>query len=301
MLKWLRNQSRIVFLAATLMGLIMAAGCSSASQSASQASKPEGQLIVKVLDIGQGDSILIRVGGQVMLVDTGDIASREKLVAYIKKEGISVIDKLILTHPHNDHIGGVAAIFDNFAVKQIYDSGQPHTTATYRKYMETVEKKKIPFALLARGGKIEIGAGATLQIMAPEKPFLTEDNGQLDLNNNSIVAKLVYGSFSMLLTGDTEKQSEARMVKNHGAELKSTLLKVAHHGSNTSSTAEFLKAVAPEAAIVSLGANNDYHHPHPSIVKRYNDQKVKLYRTDQDGTVTISTDGKTYSITKEKK
>ena len=301
MIKWLRNQSRIVFLIAALAGILLVAGCSSASQTTSQAPKSEEQLIIKVLDVGQGDSILIRASGQVTLIDTGDIAFRENLVAYIKKEGISIIDKLILTHPHNDHIGGVAGIFDNFTVKQIYDSGQPHTTATYRKYMETVEKKKIPFALLAAGGRVEIGAGAELQIMAPGKPFLTEDNGQLDFNNNSIVAKLVYGSFSMLLTGDTEKQSEARMVKNYGTDLKSTLLKVAHHGSNTSSTVEFLKTVAPEAAIVSLGANNDYHHPHPSIVKRYNDQKVKLYRTDQDGTIMISTDGKTYSVAKEKK
>ena len=141
-----------------------------------------------------------------------------------------------------------------------------------------------------------ISSDVKLKIFAPEKPFI----GDSDLNNNSIVAKLIYNEFSMLLTGDAEKESEERMLKNYKAELKSSILKAGHHGSNTSSSLPFLKTVAPEAAIISLGANNDYHHPHPSILKRYGEAKIKVYRTDTDGTVTVSSDGKTYTITKEK-
>ena len=297
----IRKYFRMAIVLIALVAALAASGCGAGQQvPAAKTANADGGLVVKILDVGQGDSILIRAGGQVTLIDTGDVAAREKLTGYIKKEGITVIDKLILTHPHNDHIGGVAAVFDNFTVKQIYDSGQTTTTATFRKYLETVEKKKIPFALLAADGQVDLGQGAMLKILAPAKPFFTEDNGSLDLNNNAIVAKLVYGSFTMLLTSDAEKQSEEQMMKKYGAELKSSVIKVGHHGSNTSSSTAFLKAVAPEAAVITVGANNDYHHPHPSIVKRYEERKTKVYRSDLNGTLTISSDGKSWTISKEK-
>ena len=145
----IRKYFRMAIVLIALVAALAASGCGAGQQvPAAKTANADGGLVVKILDVGQGDSILIRAGGQVTLIDTGDIAAREKLTMYIKKEGISVIDKLILTHPHNDHIGGVAAIFDNFTVKQIYDSGQTTTTATFRRHLETVEKKKIPFALL---------------------------------------------------------------------------------------------------------------------------------------------------------
>lgn len=300
MAKWFLYRSQSAIMVLILAISLLAAGCSQNTQTATQASKAEGQVVVKVLDIGQGDAILIRSGGQITLIDSGDTPARDKLVSYIKQEGITVIDKLLLTHPHNDHIGGVAAIFDHFTVKQIYDSGQTTTTVTYRKYLETVEKKKIPFALLSAGSQVDIGGGAILKILAPEKPFFMEDNGKLDLNNNSIVAKLEYGTFAMLLTGDAEKDSENRMLSKYGNQLKSAVLKVGHHGSNTSSSPEFLRIVEPETAIISVGANNDYHHPHPSTLKKYADRKVKLYRTDTNGIVTITSDGKSYHVSKEK-
>lgn len=291
------QQIRPVAIALVLIMALFAAGCGSNGRPTGENA---GQVVVKVLDIGQGDAILIRAGGQVTLIDTGDTPAKEKLVTYLGKEGITTVDRLILTHPHSDHIGGATAIIEHFTVKQIYDSGQTTTTATYRKYMQTVEKKKIPFALLAAGDSVDVGGGAVLKILAPQKPFFTDDNGQLDLNNNSIVAKLIYGSFSMLFTGDAEKQSELRMVKNNSTDLKSAVLKVGHHGSNTSSSPEFLKAVAPQEAVISAGIDNDYHHPHPSTLKKLDSQKTKVYRTDRNGTVTITSDGKTYSISKEK-
>ncbi len=276
--------------------MVTTTACSKENGKSVSQGQVNSPLVVKVLDIGQGDAILIRTAGQTVLVDTGDIGTRDKLVAYIKKEGITTIDKVIITHPHADHLGGMSGILENFKVGQIYDSGQTTTTALYRKYLSLVQSKKIPFTVLTAGTEIVISSDVKLKIFAPEKPFI----GDSDLNNNSIVAKLIYNEFSMLLTGDAEKESEERMLKTYKAELKSSILKAGHHGSNTSSSLPFLKAVAPEAAIISLGANNDYHHPHPSILKRYGEAKIKVYRTDTDGTVTVNSDGKTYTITKEK-
>ena len=294
----MRKGRWVMFLILVAM-LIASAGCSAkkvVEQGQVSSGQEQGALQVKVLDIGQGDAILIRGGGQTVLVDTGDIETRDKLVAYIKKEGITAIDTVIITHPHADHLGGMLGVLENFKVKQIYDSGQTGTTALYRKYLSEVQKQKIPFNLVKVGDEISITNEIKLKFLAPSKPFITESA----MNNNSIVAKLSYNQFSMLLTGDAEKESEKNMVKNYPKELKSTVLKAGHHGSNTSSSSGFLKAVAPEAVIISLGANNDYHHPHPSTLKKYVDAQLKIYRTDLDGTVTITSDGKTYKILKEK-
>lgn len=261
-------------------------------QTASQQSSP---LTVKVLDIGQGDAILIRVAGQTVLVDTGDIEHRDKMVAYIKKEGITRIDKVIITHPHADHLGGMPGILENFKVGQIYDSGKTNTTALYKQYMSTVNKKNIPFTIATPGSEVIIANDIILKIFAPDKSFLADK----EVNNSSIVAKLIYNKFSMLLTGDAEKDSEALMLKSYAGELKSNILKAGHHGSSSSSSPAFLKAVGPEVAIISLGVNNDYHHPHPSTLKKYVEAKLKVYRTDIDGTVTITSDGQTYKIMKE--
>ncbi len=276
--------------------MLVTAGCSKGNEKSVSQGQVNSPLNIKVLDIGQGDAILIRTAGQTVLVDTGDIGTKDKLVAYIKKEGITSIDKVIITHPHADHLGGMPGILENFKVNQIYDSGQTTTTALYRKYLSLVQSKKIPFTVVTAGTEIVIANDVKLKFFAPDKPFITTS----DLNNNSIVVKVIYNEFSMLLTGDAEKESEERMVKTYKTELKSNILKAGHHGSNTSSSPSFLKAVAPEAAIISLGANNDYHHPHPSTLKKYVEAKMKVYRTDTDGTVTVSSDGKNYTITKEK-
>lgn len=292
-----------LFIAVTIFALVIATGCGNTNKTAQSDNKPPSAaggapLTVKVLDIGQGDAILIRTKDQVVLVDTGDVPTKEKLVSMLKSQGISSIDKLIITHPHADHLGGAEAIFDNFTVKQIYDSGQKTTSNVYKQYLTQIKKKNIPFTVVTAGMTIDLGNETVLKVLAPDKQLFT--GTESDLNNNSIVTKLVYGGFSMLLTGDAEKESEERMLHNDAAGLKSTLLKSGHHGSKSSSSVAFLQAVKPEAALISLGANNDYHHPHPSTLKKYNENKIKVYRTDTDGTLTVTTDGKTYTITKER-
>ncbi len=281
-----------------LSTMVLVSGCG--KSTAKVAEKNQGQensaLTVKVLDIGQGDGILIRGAGQTVLVDTGDIEHRDKLVSYLKKEGITTIDKVIITHPHADHLGGMPGILENFKVGQIYDSGKTATTALYRQYMSAVNKKNIPFAIATPGKEIVIADQMKLKFFAPDPALLKE----AEINNSSIVSKLIYNKFSMLLTGDAEKESEEIMLKNYAGELKSNILKAGHHGSNTSSSSGFLKAVGAEVVVISLAAGNDYHHPHPSTLKKYEQSKLKVYRTDLDGTVTITSDGNTYNITKEK-
>lgn len=289
-----RNSLMLAVAVLLILVLVTMAGCGKTTVDRVKVDK----LTVNVIDVGQGDAIMIRTpAGQVTLVDTGDVPAREKLVAYIKSQGITTIDTLIITHPHADHLGGAAAVLENFTVKRIFDSGQVTTSSLYRQYLSLVQKKNIPFALAGAGKEIDIG-GATLKVLSPPTPFIA--GGEGELNNNSIVAKLVYGNFAMLLSGDAEQEAEAIMVKASNGGLKSQVLKSGHHGSRTSSSAAFLKAVGPEAAVISLGAGNEYHHPHPSTMRRYADNKIRVYRTDADGTVTVTSDGKTYSISKEK-
>ena len=268
----------------------------SLSAKSTTQSLKNARLTVKVLDIGQGDAILIRADGQSVLVDTGDVGQRDKLIALLKKENLTTIDKVIITHPHADHLGGMPEVMENFKIGKIYDSGKTATTALYKKYLTGVSKKKIPFEIATPGSEIAISKDIMLKILAPDKSLLKDT----DTNNSSIVAKLVYGQFSMMLTGDAEKESEAIMVKKFGKDLKSSVLKAAHHGSSSSSSPEFLKAVAPEAVVISLAAGNDFHHPHPSTIEKYTKAKMKIYRTDTDGTVQITSDGKTYVVAKSK-
>lgn len=276
-----------------LLVLVMLTGC---GQGAAVQAIPAA-LTVKILDVGQGDAILIRDGQVVTLIDTGDIPARDKLVSLLKEQNITVIDNVIITHPHADHLGGMSAILENFTIKHIYDSGQATTTSVYRNYLATVKKKNIPFTVVAPGTDIRLEQGI-LKVLAPQQPYITGTDS--DLNNNSIVMKLQYGNFTMLLTGDAEQQEEAQLVAKYGNELASSVLKSGHHGSRTASSNTFLKAVNPQSVVISLGANNDYHHPHPSTLKKYQDLKLSLYRTDQNGTVTITSDGQKYDITKER-
>lgn len=279
---------------ALVLAAVMAAAAGCGIQPTDRAKVDN--LVVNVIDVGQGDAILIRTPGRVTLIDTGDTPARDKLVAYIKKQGVTTIDNLVITHAHADHIGGAAAVMDNFAVKHIYDSGQPATSALYRSYLSQIKKKNTPFTVVAAGQEIDIGGGI-MQVLNPQAQPIA--GTQSDINNNSIVLRLVYGQFTMLLAGDAEREAETAIVKK-GGDIRSQVLKSGHHGSRTSSSAAFLKAVVPEAAIISVGAGNDYHHPHPSLLKRYADNIIKVWRTDTDGTVTVTSDGKKYTMAKEK-
>lgn len=288
-------QNKIVLLLVVGL-LLLSSGCSflSANKAQQVAASP---LLVKMLDVGQGDAILIRTAEQTVLIDSGDQDQQAKLAGLLHKEGIEVIDKLILTHPHADHIGGTAILFREFKVRAVYDNGQPTTTKLYRDYLKTVRDQAIEYGHLKRGDELAFGDGVAFKVLSPTQDMVKAGG---EMNGNSIVGQLLFGSFSLLLTGDVEAEGETAMVKAYGSALKSDVLKAAHHGSKTSSSKAFLQAAAPAAVLISVGRDNEYGHPHKNIVNRYEKQQMKIYRTDQNGTITLRSDGKTYDIIGER-
>ena len=281
-----------------------AAGQPSAAGKTESAQAKGGALEVKVLDVGQGDAILIRTADEVIFIDTGDVDEHPKLEAALKKENIKTVDKLIITHPHADHLGGASVIFKNCEVKAVYDNGEPTTTKLYRDYLKTIKAKGIPYKALVDGDVLDFGGGVSFRVLGPTAQMVKEGgkkNGKPNLNINSIVGRLEYGNFTMLFTGDAEKETEKAVLSHHSAaEIKSLVLKAPHHGSKTSSTAAFLKAAAPEAVAISCGAGNEYGHPHKEVLERYKKFNIKVYRTDQGGTIAVISDGKTYNVKEEK-
>lgn len=253
-------------------------------------------LKIKIIDIGQGDAILIKHHKQNILIDTGDVDQQDNLVKILKNEQITNIDKLIITHPHSDHLGGALAVLDNFVVGTVYDNGQTTTTKLYRNYLKKIADKKINYTQLSAGMELNLGDNLLVKILSPDKNF--DKKG--DLNGNSIVAKLIYKNFSMLFTGDIEDETEAELFRNYGQDIKSSVLKSPHHGSRTSLNKEFLNIVGAKDVIISVGKNNDYKHPHEETLKRYKALNMNVYRTDLNGTVTIDTNGDNYEIIKER-
>ncbi len=256
-----------------------------------------GQDVTSVyfLDVGQGDSELIRLKtGENILIDAGTPETSQELADYLAGLGVSKIDCLIATHPHADHIGGMEQIVDRFSIGKIYmpripDSQVP-TTATYEKLLTAIDQKKLKITA-AKAGMVIFDTGEEkLEILAPN----SEKYG--DLNSYSIVTMLTSGEKRFLFTGDAESDSEKQMVKK-GYDLRCDVLKCGHHGSSTSTSAAFLKAADPSAAVISCSLNNDYGHPHKEVVDRLKKAGVTIYRTDQQKTVLAQCDGKTIRFT----
>ncbi|SHK66234.1 competence protein ComEC [Selenomonas ruminantium] len=275
----------------------------SGGQNGSMTAEAVKNLTVKMLNVGQGDAILIETPEQTVLIDTSDLDEQEKLRNELKKAGVKRIDKLILTHPHADHIGGVeGVVLQDYEVGEVFDNGMPSKSKVYTRYMKLLKQKNIKRHGLVAGDELDFGGGVKFKVYAPDKAAVDKGSKTTehhDPNNESVVGRLIFGNFSMMFTGDAEKVEEEPIVKAYGNELKSAVLKAGHHGSKTSSSAEFLRAVNPEAVMISCGAGNDYGHPHAQTMKKYHSMKLKIYETDKNGTITLTTDGKGYNIVTE--
>ena len=294
------------WIASVLAGAVLLAGhffagCSSAPAS-DTAHTAAGTITVKVLNIGQGDSILIQTGEKTVLVDTSDVDERDKLRTELKKADVKKIDTIILTHPHADHIGGMDVLLDEYPVGMVYDNGMPSTSKLFLGYVKKLKEKKIERKGLVAGDRVDLGGGAVFEVLAPSAELVKEGNVKgykHDPNNESVVGRLVFGDFTMMLTGDAEKKEEQAILAAGGT-VQSKILKSGHHGSKTSSSADFLRAVKPEAALISCGVNNDYGHPHKETMKKYHALNIPIYVTAENGTITVTSDGKTYKITPER-
>ncbi len=267
-----------------------------AAQSSAVQSVSSGQneTLVYFLDVGQGDSELVRLKtGQNILIDTGTGETKDKLVEYLHELGVQRIDLLIGTHPHEDHIGGMQRVVEEFPVGKIYmpkiPDAQVPTTAVYEKLLTAIDKKNLTITAPKSGATLFESGDIKVEVFAPNAAKYS------DLNNYSIVTKLTCGEKSFLFTGDAQSDSEKEMVAK-GYNLKSDVLKCGHHGSSTSTTAQFLKAVSPSAAVISCGVNNDYGHPDSAVVNRLQKAGVTIYRTDKQDTILAKCDGKTISF-----
>jgi competence protein ComEC len=264
------------------------------TNTAQNVSTPSGQnLTVHFLDVGQGDSILIEYANKSMLIDAGESDQGEVVSDYLHDRGISTLDYVVATHPHSDHIGGMDDILNSFQIKHFVDSGYPYTSKTYENMLTAIDKKNIPFETPKRGDKINFAPSIDVEVLNPGATYYSDD-----LNQNSIVLKVTDGKVSFIFMGDAGLEAENDIIKAD-YNVDADILKVGHHGSRSASGATFISAVSPSISVIEVGVGNDYGHPHKEILERL--EKVsKVYRTDLNGTMTITTDGSTYTVTTQK-
>lgn len=252
-----------------------------------------GLLKVYFLDVGQGDAIFIESpNDNQVLIDGGPDGSIINQLSKIMPPNDRTIDLLILSHPHADHLNGLLEVMKRYKVGKVLEGDVVYQTASYDEWQK--QKRRVEVIQAQAGQLVDIGGGARIRILHP----LTSDNAGLPVKNPHdfmVVSRLDYGEERLMLTGDMEAKVERKLIDS-GADLKARLLKVGHHGSKTSSSENFLKAVDPEVAFISAGAKNLYGHPHKVVLDRLDNFGIKYYRTDIDGTVKLILDGRDYLI-----
>nr|WP_242833551.1 lamin tail domain-containing protein [Desulfosporosinus youngiae] len=279
-------------LSSIVLAVLVLSGCSQGETApVATPSVNHGILQVHFLDVGQADSaLLISPGGEAILIDGGNNDDGPKVVDYLKAQGVRELSAIVATHPHEDHIGGLDSVLQSIPTKTVYMPNAASNTRTFEDFIAAVNT--------SGAEKIQAKSGVNLNIPDLTGVFLAPNNsGYKELNNFSAVLKVTYGKVAFLFEGDAEDISEAEMLKN-GQDLKANVLKVGHHGSNSSTTSGFLKAVAPQHAIISVGADNEYGHPTPAILDRLAKAGTNVYRTDQSGTIIVTTDGESIKINK---
>lgn len=317
-----------IFLAMLLMMTFVLSGCNTQAAVNSTAKDVKGDLKIFMLNIGQGDAILIRTKEQTILIDTANATNRKQFVNELEKFSVTKIDKLILTHPHVDHIGNARMLINptkkvldaypyvkNISVGEVYDNGVPFTNQSYRNYMKAINEKGIHRQSLKTDDMLDFGGGVKFKVLFPTAEYITEINGgKVDngdrtykMNNSSIVGKLIYKDFSMMLTGDCERESEAKIVANNDAkDLKCDVLKLGHHGSKNSSSEAFVKAVNPSYLLISAGNKEEKGSaagtPHLKLLERLSELGINpkdILCTRWNGSITVTTDGKSFSVKPE--
>lgn len=255
-----------------------------------------GDVAVHFIDVEQGDSALIIAKDKTILIDGGEVSAYSKLTSYIRSLDITDLDYVIASHPHSDHIGSLSRIIDDYGadtliMPEVSEEMTPITTS-YINMIEAADEKGTSIVFTKVGSTFSIAEDCTLDILAPVADYE-------DYNNYSLVCRFNYGETSFLFTGDIEETAERDILESE-TDISATAIKVAHHGSSTSSIKAFLQAVAPEYAVISAGSPNDYGHPHKETLKMLELLDIELYRTDLHGDIVFFSDGKNIEIVSEK-
>lgn len=268
----------------TTSGEAVQSGQEEKAAKAPDTSKPEGTLEVHYIDVGQGDATLIKCGSHAMLIDGGNNNKGTTVQLYLKKQGVESLDYVIGTHPDADHIGGLDVIVYKYNCEKVIMPDYEKDTKTYQELVDVIHDKNMKITYPVVGEQYALGE-AKFTIIAPNS-----NSYGGNANDYSVAILLEYGKNRFLFTGDAEETSEAEMLTN-GIDISADVYKVAHHGSRSASTQEFLNAVHPKYAVISCGEGNSYGHPHAEVLNRLRSMGVEVFRTDEQGSIIASSDG----------
>lgn len=268
----------------------LAAASSAPTEEPAPAPKDGSKLNVHFIDVGQGDSEFIELpNGQTMLIDAGNPENGSQIVTYIKGLGHNKVDYLIATHPHADHIGGMATVVNGLDIGKIYMPKASSNTQTFEDLLTAIQKKGLKINTAKAGVNLFKAGTLNADIIAPVN--ITGD----DLNQYSAVIMLTYGDNKFLFTGDAGNESEGQIT----SDIKADVLKVGHHGSDTSTSQTFLNKVSPKYAVIEVGKDNSYGHPTAATLAKLEKIGATIYRTDKDGTIIFTSDAKTITVNKK--
>ena len=243
-------------------------------------------LLVYFIDVGEAESILVNSNDKYLLIDAGNNEDGDKLVTYFKSLGIETFEAVILTHAHEDHVGGMDNIINNFEIKSFYMPDVPFTSTSFTETVKALENKNIKF---------KVPNNETIKIGAAKLKLLYVGDNEEDINSTSIVSKLIYGNNSFLFTGDTTWEVEDLLLKT---DIECDVYNASHHGSNDGANYEFLKKLKSKIAVISCGKGNEHGHPHEKVLDKFKTLGMEIYRTDLDGTVIVKSNGNDISVEK---